>query len=338
MPALALGVLLAANWAGAAAAAVASIDLADAQTLFNSGKYTECVAACAAAIADNRMDEGWWLLKISAELTTGQYPQALQTYQVAVDQHERSIPLLLAGYNVYRANGKPAEADEALLTIRALAARAPWRYSDSASRVALGRSLLLGGADARQVLELFYDPAKKDAPSSAEPWVASGDLALEKHDNALAAEAFGEAAKRDAENPDVYLGLARAFENNAERANTSLAKALELNPRHVESLLFRADNLIDREDYEKAEALLAQVLEINPQHSRAFAYRAVLAHLKGDKQREEAGRRDALVAWETNPEVDHVIGQKLSQNYRFELDTSTCGGCKRAEYACTCDE
>lgn len=26
------------------------------------------------------------------------------------------------------------------------------------------------------------------------------------------------------------------------------------------------------------------------------------------------------------------------QNYRFKLDTHTCGGCQRAEYACTCNE
>ena len=24
------------------------------------------------------------------------------------------------------------------------------------------------------------------------------------------------------------------------------------------------------------------------------------------------------------------------QNFRFKLDLHTCGGCKRAEYACTC--
>ena len=26
------------------------------------------------------------------------------------------------------------------------------------------------------------------------------------------------------------------------------------------------------------------------------------------------------------------------QNFRFKLETTTCAGCKRAEYACTCDE
>jgi len=26
------------------------------------------------------------------------------------------------------------------------------------------------------------------------------------------------------------------------------------------------------------------------------------------------------------------------QNFRFKLETHTCGGCQRAEYACTCEE
>lgn len=297
--------------------AATGANITDAQKLFKSGKYLECIAACDDAIEDERLDEAWWALKIRAELATGQYSLALETFQAANDRHERSIPLLLLGYDVYRVNDRPREADEMLLVIRALASRTPWRYTDAASRVALGRSLLRAGADARQVLELFYDQARKDNPTAVEPYLASGELALEKHDPALAAEAFAEAAKRDPDDPDVHLGLARAFESDAERATASLNKALELNPRHVESLLFQADNLLDREDYEKAEALLARALEVNPQYSRAFAYRAALAHLQGDKQREESSRREALNLWDTNPEVDHLIGLKLSQNYRF---------------------
>ena len=250
-------------------------------------------------------------------MAVGQYPQALQTYQAAVDRHERSIPLLMAGYEVLRANDRPREADESLIVIRALASRTPWRYADAASRTALGRSLLLSGADARQVLELFYDQAKKDNPTSPEPYLAIGALSLEKHDYAMAAEAFQEAAKRDADDPDAHFGLARAFESSADKANAALKKALELNPKHVDSLLFQADNLLDREDYDKAEELLAQVLEVNPRHALAFAYRAAIAHLKGDRAKEEESRRQALGSWTTNPQVDHLIGQKLSQNYRF---------------------
>ena len=297
--------------------AARAADLDDAQKLYKSGQYAECIAACADAIGDSRLDEGWWLLKIKAELTVGQYPQALQTYQAAVDRHERSIPLLMAGFDVLRANDRPREADEALIVIRALASRTPWRYTDCSSRTALGRSLLLSGADARQVLELFYDQAKKDNPTSPEPYLAGGALALEKHDYAMAAEAYQEAIKRDGDDPDAFSGLARAFEGNAEKANEALQKALALNPKHADSLLFQADNLLDREDYDKAEALLSQVLEVNPQHSLAFAYRAAIAHLKGDRAKEESSRREALGSWGTNPQVDHLIGQKLSQNYRF---------------------
>src|SRR5262249_5667114 len=133
----------------------------------------------------------------------------------------------------------------------------------------------------------------------------------------LAAEAFGAAAKRAEDDPDAYYGLARSYENDAERATKALDKALELNPRHTESLLLQADNLIDREGYKEAEALLRQVLEINPKHPRALAYQAVLAHLAGDKKREEASRAEALSSWSTNPQVDHLIGLKLSAKYRF---------------------
>jgi tetratricopeptide (TPR) repeat protein len=292
-------------------------DLGAGRKLFNSGQYAECVAACDEALKEARADEEWWVLKMRAQLATGQYPPALETLDAATDAYQRSIPILLVGFDVYRANDKPLQAQEMLQAIRALAARAPWRYTDAASRVALGRALLLGGADARQVLELFFDAAKKDSPTSPEPWIASGELALAKHDGALAAEAFGEAAKRDPENPDVYLGLARAFENNADKATAALNKALEINPKHADSLLFQADNLIDREDYAKADELLGKVLETNPRQSVAFSYRAVLAHLKGDRDGEEARRTDALAPWGTNPQVDHLIGTKLSQNYRF---------------------
>ncbi len=50
---------------------------------------------------------------------------------------------------------------------------------------------------------------------------------------------------------------------------------------------------------------------------RAWAYRAVLAHLRGDKEGEASARRSALAQWPSNPEVDHLIGRKLSQKYRF---------------------
>jgi tetratricopeptide (TPR) repeat protein len=223
----------------------------------------------------------------------------------------------LVGYDVYRASGDPQWAEQAIQDIRELVGRDPRRYGDVDSRVTIGRALLLSGADARQVLELFFDTAKKIDPASPAPHVASGDLALSKEDYALAGESFAEAAKRDPNDPDIYFGLARAYHDDSERANAALTRALEINPNHAESLLFQADNAIDREGYEQAEQLIAQVLAINPKRSEAHAYRAVLAHLRGDRKAEEAHRDAALGTWKTNPAVDHLIGTKLAQKYRF---------------------
>jgi hypothetical protein len=55
---------------------------------------------------------------------------------------------------------------------------------------------------------------------------------------------------------------------------------------------------------------------------------------------------DVLVSKTKLPEGDGynvVVQFKLTadakpQNFRFKLETHTCGGCKRAEYSCTCDE
>ena len=294
-----------------------AVDLAEARSLYHHGDYAACIEACDRGAAENRWFEGWWLLKIRAELSSGKRIEALATYDKAIEAHPFSLPLRWLGAQAMRANNKPAEAAAALLEIQGFAERAPRRLDDAAARVAAGRAMLDANGDARQVLENFFDKAKKDDPRSAEPHLAIGELALAKHDYALAAESFAEAVKREPDDPAAYLGLARSYEEDPERAAAALAKALAINPRHIGSLLFQADNLIDREEYAAAETALAAVLAVDAKQPAAWAYRAVLAHLAGDTDRQAQCRAAALETWSTNPQVDHLIGRKLSQRYRF---------------------
>jgi tetratricopeptide (TPR) repeat protein len=81
--------------------------------------------------------------------------------------------------------------------------------------------------------------------------------------------------------------------------------------------LLQADQLIDGERYTEAEKVLRQVLEVNPFETRATAYLAVLAQLKNDLDGEKSLRTLALSRWAQDPEVDHLIGRKLSEKYRF---------------------
>jgi hypothetical protein len=73
----------------------------------------------------------------------------------------------------------------------------------------------------------------------------------------------------------------------------------------------------------------------------------VIADAKGGKQTIEFEKKgDVLVSKTKLPEGDGynlVVQFKQTadakpQNFRFKLETHTCGGCKRAEYSCTCDE
>ena len=73
----------------------------------------------------------------------------------------------------------------------------------------------------------------------------------------------------------------------------------------------------------------------------------VIADAKDGKQTVEFERKGAgLVSKTKLPEGDsyNVVVQfkqtddARPQNFRFKLDTHICGECKRAEYACICDE
>src|SRR5437899_789219 len=63
--------------------------------------------------------------------------------------------------------------------------------------------------------------------------------------------------------------------------------------------------------------ILDKVHSVNPWHPKAWAFRAVLSHLASDSSGETEAREKGLKFWKTNPEVDYLIGKKLSQKYRF---------------------
>ena len=297
---------------------VAAADPKEAQALFDTGKYSECIEMATEGIESQSWRETWWHFKLRAELETGQYAAALETLQKALEAFSSSIRLRLIGHRIHLLNDQPEEAEDRLLEIEALVVRQRWRFNDSVSRIVLGRLYLLRGADPRQVLEIFYDPVKRNTPSFADVYLAVGDLALDKHDHELAAESFGTAARISPDDPEAHFGLARAFApSDPQQAATALARVIELNPRHAGGLLFQVDRLIDSERYEQAGETLERVLAVNKKHPLALAYRAVLAHLEGDAAAEKSWRTAALGSWSTNPEVDHLIGRKLAQKYRF---------------------
>ncbi len=303
---------------GAVSPASAAVDLGKLTALFRTGQYAECVEATAVAIRESEFNENLRVLKIRAELELGRYSDAAETLDAALKKFSTSIELRWWGLDVCRFNNQLERAIEFENEIEQLVKQTPWRYSDAGNRLVLGRFLLSRGADPKQVNDGAYNIVKKYQPTFAPAFVASGDLALEKNDFALAAQNFEQAVKLDPTDADAHYGLAQAFApSDSAKAEAALKAALERNPNHVGCLFFLADGHVDSERYGDAAAVLTQVESINPLHPKAAAYRAVLAHLRNQSESERQYRATALKHWATNPDVDHLIGKKLSQKYRF---------------------
>lgn len=302
--------------AGSTPAIAAS--LTEAETLFRTGRYEECANIASKAIEEGAWGEHWSRLLIEAELAQGKYKAALTSLEGAKKRFPGSGTLHLLGRDVYRANGRTDDATAELKAIEALVVNAPHRFANPEGRLVLGRFFLLRGADPRKVLDQFYDFVTKQHPDDSEGFYATAELALEKQDAALAAQTLQKAPKDAAEDPRFHYLLARAFtDDDRAQSDKALAEALKINPHHIDSLLLKADHLIDGERYPEAEATLKQAFAVNSEEPRAWAYQAVLAHIRNDRAGEAFARQAALSRWATNPEVDHLIGRELSEKYRF---------------------
>ena len=56
----------------------------------------------------------------------------------------------------------------------------------------------------------------------------------------------------------IFISGWRAYDNDSDKAAESLNKCFKLNPNHIASLLFQADNLIDREAARAGEGIARQ--------------------------------------------------------------------------------
>ena len=235
-----------------------AVSVEDCQKLFIKGDYTECIKQSKQGLDNAPWDEQLALLLAKSQLALGQYPEAQTTIVTALRRNPNSIRLLLAAHDIYDANGRPDRAGEMLQQIGGILQslngdrRGNIRASvvEPHNMVALGQALLIMNAEPKLVLENFYDVVRRDHPELREVWLATGELALDKHDYQLAAKTFTDALKKFPDDPDVQSGLARAYAgSDAERTGKAIEAALNANPNHVPAMLLLVDHLVDAEEY-----------------------------------------------------------------------------------------
>jgi tetratricopeptide (TPR) repeat protein len=306
-----MGLLFAGSSAGAQT-------LEEMQSQFLHGNYTEVITRAQKEVAADGYRSDWRTLLVKSLMMVGRYPEASTNILAGINDYNSTVGMLLLARESALYENDPAGANRRLAEISTMIQRRPPSPQNGEELVALGQALLLLGVEPKLVLENCFQRAQKMEPPPREAFFAAGQLALDKHDFALAAEAFRAGLKKFPDDPDMESGLALAFESgNREEMLKALDAALAINPKHIPSLLLLADHLIDGEQYDEAEKQLALVLSVNPYQPEALAYRAVLANLRNDAAKEKQFRAEALKFWKTNPQVDYLIGLKLSQKYRF---------------------
>lgn len=304
--------------AGLRPGSLAAADMVAAHESFQTGNYAEALKAAEEESAIGYSDVRWWRLRVRSLTVVGRYREATEVLDAALRQHYADAPLRVLGYEPLRLIGKAERAEAVVAELLRLATGTPWRYQSADDRVWLGRAAVLMGADAREVLEGFYDYAIKQEPDNLEAAIAAGELALAKHDDGVAAETFRKALEKHPQDADLLCGLARAVAGESDlESKTMLVQALERNPRHLPSLFVVAEDALDHQDYAATSATLTKIFTINPIHPKAWALAAALAHVQADALGEFACREIARTNWRANPEVDHFIGAKLSSAYRF---------------------
>lgn len=288
------------------------------EELFQTGQYDAVMDVAAAEIERGVWNEKWPQLLMRAHLARGRYTEAVATFDLAIRRYSNSLGLRLLVREALLATGDSERAEREADEIFAVLQRPAGRFASADNLVAAGRFFVLRREDARQILQMFYDRVRAAEPRHLEAAIATAELALVKGDFEVASKTLLEAQRLESGDPRIDYLLFRAFApSDPVTASAALQRSLARNPNHVPSLLALVDEAIDRESYDEAEKQIDSVLQINFHQPEAWAYMAAIAHLRGQYEQERLMREAALSTWGKNPDVDHLIGRKLSRSYRF---------------------
>lgn len=261
----------------------------------------------------------WRLLRLRALLNLGREREALDEAELALKAFPNHLELLMLQHEIARRMGRKDQTQKTLQQVNAAAKVKPAKERSAADWVALGQAALALGADAKKVIQHYFQVAQKKDPKLAAAYLAEGRLALEKNDPARAADVFRAGIKACGDDAEFRGGLALAFANgDRDQSKEHLKRTLEMNPHHAEALLMQAEALIGAEKFLDAAGLTQKVLARRDKCPEAWALVAAITRLSaGDAAKFEAARRSGLELWDRNPAVDHTIGRVLSRAYRF---------------------
>lgn len=297
---------------------ISAATINECKDLLRTGQYEACLDATTEAVERRSYGEDWPMLKAEAEMQLGRYLQAQETINLGIQRYAWSIRLRMKEYHLRAIIGGQEKRQQRLDEIAQLASDSPWRYTDADDLVALGETSIALGADPKDVLEGFYNRARRNYKTRPDGFLAAGQLAFDKGDKQLAADILSPAIETFDDHPAILFLLATVLKSSdAERSAELAARALEINPNLQSALLNLAERQIDAESYQQAEITLAKIHQTNPWQPESHALQAVIHHLQSNPVGEAKSRSAAMTFSGASAEIDHLIGTRLSRKYRF---------------------
>ena len=289
--------------------------------------------------------EEWHLLLGQALLDSGKYPAALAAASNALTSDRWSVRIRWQVRQAFRGEWEDCLRSEGNAGCHySHGQHQPQGFPGCLDLVVFAKAALVRGADPKRVLDSVLETARKAEPKSREVHLARGQLALDKHDYALAAKAFQEGLKELPEDPDLLFGSAQAFApSDPELTQQAVEATLAVNSNHVGTLLLLVDHYIDAEDFKKAASPLDHAHAVNPatgglglsRRARAFAQPAG-SRTRGSQHRpqvlDEQSTRGLVDRFETLAEIPvrrrgqaSISGAHLRSGL-FAREGATCPG------------
>jgi tetratricopeptide (TPR) repeat protein len=249
---------------------------------------------------------------------TGRYAQARKQ----LEQHVRKHPDHLRGRYllglVYRDLGDTARAKQTFEL-----------FVDEYNAGKIGfedaqQSLYLGLAGRYLASFQFANDAFRDAvnldTTLLEANIEWGHLFLEKYAASYAEQSFDEVLKSDPKHPDAHAGMARVrLEQSYDvaAARNHLTQALAINPKHLPSLLIRAELEIDSNQWDAAKATLDEVFAVNAELPEARSLLATIFWLRDDTAGFEREKARVLALNKGFAPLYHIIARSAVREHRY---------------------
>jgi cellulose synthase operon protein C len=286
-----------AAWFRAARAAIAHGKRTDAESMARArGTGDQAAAAILARLAVDR----------------GQYEDALALLEPASKANPLGEAALELGL-LQRLLGRDSDAAQTLVPL--VNAARGGVTADGLLRAARAAHAL----DQTRTASSLYREASAALKNDAAVNTAWGLLFHEKHTPAEAVTSFRLAIQSDPEWAPAHAGLARALaDEDPAAAAASAARALDIDPALVDSLLFVAETALDDDKPTAAKASVDRVLAINPRSPDAHTLLAAIAWIAGRTSEYEAEVGRALSVNPARGDTYRVVAAHAARNYRFD--------------------